>query len=107
MAAEPYNQRIDKNKDYNFRWGFYEDDGTTPIDISTWTFRFLMENANGVSVWDITNSGFDRPDNHTLIFTKTIAQMAALDGNYSITFYVTKSDTLNDPYVAGYYYFSE
>lgn len=101
-----YNQRVDKNTNYVFDWEFTEDDGTA-IDISDWEFTFLLKDSDDVTVWNIVNAGFTRPSVSRISFTKTIAQMAALSGLYSISLLVTTTGTVNDVYVYGYYSFEE
>lgn len=101
-----YNQRVDKNTNYVFDWEFTEDDGTA-IDISDWEFTFLLKNSADVAVWTIANADFTRPSASRISFTKTVAQIATLNGLYSISLLVTKTGSVDDVYVYGYYSFEE
>ena len=99
-----FNSRIDKNVDYVFDWQFTEDN-ETPIPVDTWSFEFLLKDPLGTTIWDVINADFGRPSTGRITFTKTIAEIAALSGLYSIQLLVTKAATLNDIYVYGLYEF--
>ena len=99
------NVKLDESTPYVFDLLIADDDpNETPIDISTWSFNFKLINSSGTTVWDVLNSGFNRPETGVITFTKTQSEVSALTaGLYTIQLLVTKTGVVNDVYLTGYF----
>lgn len=96
-----YNTKLDPNTSYTFDLTITDND-EVPMDISSWTFQFIMTNSSGSAVWTINNGDFSRPSTGQITFTKTVSQVQALsNGLYTISLLVTKSGATNDEYMTG------
>lgn len=104
VSAHQFNTRWDIKEDYVFDLQI-TDDAEKPLDISTWSFHFIVTDSVGATVWDITNGDFSRPEQGVITFTKTVADLAGLLGLYNLRLLVTKSDAVDDPYLIGLYEF--
>jgi len=104
VSAQPFNTKWDIKEDYIFYLEITDDD-EEPIDISSWSFHYIVSDSDGNVVWDILNGDFSRPSTGVITFTKTVADLASLLGLYSLRLLVTKSDAIDDPYMIGLYEF--
>lgn len=104
VSAQPFNTKWDIKEDYTFYLEFTDDD-EVPIDISTWTFHYIVTDSVGATVWNIVNADFSRPSTGVITFTKTTTDLASLLGLYNLRLLVTKSDAVDDPYLIGLYEF--
>lgn len=104
VSAQPFNTKWDIKEDYIFYLEITDDD-EEPIDISSWSFHYIVSDSDGNVVWDILNGDFSRPSTGVITFTKTVADLASLLGLYSLRLLVTKSDAVDDPYMIGLYEF--
>lgn len=103
--AQPvtYNTRLDPQTNYNFDLTI-TDDAESALDISSWSFNFIMYDSGGAIVWNIANGDFSRPTTGQITFTKSIADVSALtEGLYTIKLLVTKTGATNDVYMIGYF----
>jgi len=104
VSAQPFNTKWDIKEDYIFYLEITDDD-EEPIDISSWSFHYIVSDSDGNVVWDVLNGDFSRPSTGVITFTKTVADLASLLGLYSLRLLVTKSDAVDDPYMIGLYEF--
>src|SRR5678809_1339989 len=104
VSAQPFNTKWDNKEDYIFYLEITDDD-EEPIDISSWSFHYIVSDSDGNVVWDILNGDFSRPSTGVITFTKTVADLASLLGLYTLRLLVTKSDAVDDPYMIGLYEF--
>jgi len=104
VSAQPFNTKWDIKEDYIFYLEITDDD-EVPIDISSWSFHYIVSDSDGNVVWDVLNGDFSRPSTGVITFTKTVADLASLLGLYSLRLLVTKSDAVDDPYMIGLYEF--
>jgi len=104
VSAQPFNTKWDIKEDYVFYLEIADDD-EVPIDISSWSFHYIVTDSVGSTVCDITNGDFSRPTTGVITFTKTTTDLASLLGLYNLRLLVTKSDATDDPYLIGLYEF--
>lgn len=104
VTAVQFNTKWDIKEDYIFYMEF-TDDNEDPIDISTWSFHYIVTDSVGATVWDITDPDFSRPATGVITFTKTTTDLAPLLGLYNLRLLVTKTDAVDDPYMIGLYEF--
>lgn len=104
-TPQQLNVKLDPQTPYVFDLLVADDDpNETPVDISTWSFNFKLINSSSVTIWDVINADFSRPETGVITFTKTQAEVYALTtGIYTIQLLVTKSGVVNDVYLTGYY----
>lgn len=99
--AQEFNTQFDPNEKFVWEIEFLENDDT-PIDVSTWTFQFILTSPSSTTVWTINNADFTRPNNYTVSFEKSQATINALaTGIYTFSFKVTNTDVTNDEWVSG------
>ena len=103
------NDKVDKNVDFTFDISFFEDDEVTEIDVSSWTFHYILRDVSGATIWDIPNGSFTRIGNNRITFTKTTFDLASLSSSspYFYKLYVTRAATVDDIYMEGQYQFSD
>lgn len=99
------NVTLDSSVPYVFDLTIADDNpDETPMDISTWSFNFKLINSSLATIWDVVNADFARPSTGVITFTKTQAEVFALQaGIYTIQLLVTKTGVVDDEYLNGYF----
>lgn len=104
--AKPYNRAVSKEEILSNSFQVRNKATQENEDISTWEFHFTLTDSDDVVIWDITNGLFTRPDNYTISFEKTVAQVAAVDdGFYTISLLVTNSTMTDYEWINGTWQF--
>jgi hypothetical protein len=74
---------------------FYEEPcETTPINVSTWTFKLMAKNAAGVTQWTWSNADFvaGATTNQRIVTLTAVTTATYVVGEYAYDLQVTKSD---------------
>ena len=96
-----YNFQFDPSEKFVWNISFSEEDDS-PVDISSYTFKFELKNSSGTIIWLMSDAGISRPNNNTIQFEKSRSEVAALAaGVYSYNFYVTNQSVIDDVWVSG------
>ena len=70
-VPQQLNVKLDPQTNYVFDLLIADDDpDETPIDISTWSFNFKLIDSGDITIWDVVNGGFTRPETGVITFTK-------------------------------------
>ena len=74
---------------------FYEEPcETTPINVSTWTFKLMAKNSAGVTQWTWSNADFvaGATTNQRIVTLTAVTTATYVVGEYAYDLQVTKSD---------------
>jgi hypothetical protein len=74
---------------------FYEEPcETTPINVSTWTFKLMAKNAAGVTQWTWDNATFaaGATTNQRIVTLSAVTTATYVVGEYAYDLQVTKAD---------------
>jgi YD repeat-containing protein len=74
---------------------FYEEPcETTPINVSTWTFKLMAKNAAGVTQWTWNNADFvaGATTNQRIVTLTAVTTATYVVGEYAYDLQVTKAD---------------
>ena len=74
---------------------FYEEPcETTPINVSTWTFKLMAKNSAGVTQWTWNNADFvaGATTNQRIVTLTAVTTATYVVGEYAYDLQVTKAD---------------
>jgi hypothetical protein len=74
---------------------FYEEPcETTPINVSTWTFKLMAKNSAGVTQWTWDNATFasGATTNQRIVTLSAVTTATYIVGEYAYDLQVTKAD---------------
>lgn len=101
-----FNFRVDRNVLFKFRFRLREKYTGVYVDFTTWEFKFTLTNGIDVDVWVLENSDFTRPDEFTIYFEKSIAEVNAMSiANYIPSLLATNADMIDNEIMGGIWYF--
>lgn len=96
-----HNTQFDPNARWVWEVEFYDDD-SVPENISAYAFSFVLKNASGATIWNVTDGEFTRIKNYAISFEKSQPTIQALpQGVYSYSFKVTNGDVTDDEWIYG------
>jgi len=86
---------IRKGDTWSMDLSFYEEPcETTPINVSTWTFKLMAKNAAGVTQWTWNNADFvaGATTNQRIVTLTAVTTATYVVGEYAYDLQVTKAD---------------
>ena len=95
---------IRRGDTWSMQLDFYEEPcETTPIDVSSWTFKLMAKNAAGVTQWTWDNATFaaGSATNQRIVTLTAVTTATYSVGEYAYDLQVTKPSSV-ETYMTGY-----